>query len=423
MSSKLGFMNKSRRLKDSLITASESILGRIIVLTGARQVGKTTLLKSIFPDYTYLSLDDPTLRRDLANLTADQWAKNFPKAILDEVQKMPELFDIIKAVYDKDGQERYILSGSSQILLLQKVRESLAGRCTIFEMFPLILPEQLTQNGFEPPANSFFQQILLDSSTENMPSFRLERGYESKLEAFEYYLKYGGYPSLIAHRLKEREKIVWLRDYVKTYLERDVRDLADFRKLEPFVAMQRVCAAQTGQLINYSSLAREAGIQSATAQKFLYYLSISYQIIMLSPWHKNKLKRLSKMPKLHFLDIGIQRTLTQNTSGILNGNEFETAVVSEIFKQAKSLEIDCHFYHLRTSDGREVDLLIELEKGYIAIEIKQATHISQTDARHLRNLDEILDKPIIASFVLSNDNQVKELGANIKAMHAAHFLT
>ena len=416
-------MNKSRSLKNTLLALSNSYLGRIIVLTGARQVGKTTLLQNIFPDYTYISFDDPSIRIELAQLTASQWKKAYPKAILDEVQKMPQIFELIKAIYDQGGEERYILTGSSQILLLNQVKETLAGRSSIFEMYPLTLPEIQTSSWDERPKYSLLQSLLLGQPTDAMPSFRLEPDFAIRVEAFEQNLQYGGFPSLVAHQLNNKEKFKWLENYVKTYLERDVRDLADFRRLDPFVALQRICALQTGQLVNFSTLAREAGVQGHTAQRFLSYLSISYQILLLQPWYRNPLKRLSKMPKIHFLDVGIQRILAQNQSRNLNGSEFESALFAEIYKQVSLLDISCRFYHLRTSDGREVDLLLELEKGYIAIEFKQTSKIAPTDARHLRNLELILDKPIIKSYVLSNDYQHKVLGENIEAFHAGHFLT
>ncbi|MCU0327878.1 MAG: ATP-binding protein [Chitinophagales bacterium] len=416
-------MNKSRHLLKTLRNLKESYLGRIIVLTGARQVGKTTLVKNLFSDYVYISFDDPIMRQDLAKLTASQWARAYPRAILDEVQKMPDIFDKIKAIYDLSGEERYILTGSSQILLLHQVKETLAGRCSIYEMYPLTLPEQLTYSWEDSPKPSYLQRLVMGEAIEPMPSFRLEPSFELKLEAYQDFLKFGGFPALIAHKLSSKERYKWLQNYIKTYLERDIRDLADFRKLDPFVDLQRISALQTGQLVNFSSLGRQANIQSATAQKFLQYLSISYQTLMLKPWYRNSLKRLSKMPKIHYLDPGIQRTLTLNQSEKLNGNEFESAIIAEIYKQIKAVDITCHFYHLRTSDDREVDLILELEQGYIAIEIKQSSKISPQDSRHLRHLSEILDKPILYALVLSQDYETKFFEERITAMHAAHVLT
>jgi predicted AAA+ superfamily ATPase len=142
----------------------------------------------------------------------------------------------------------------------------------------------------------------------------------------------------------------------------------------------------------------------------------------LQPWFRNQQKRLVKSPKLHYLDIGVQQAILQKHGG-LAGNEFESAVVAEIYKQAKYLQVPTSFYHLQTLDGKEVDLLIETEKGYYAIEIKMTINAGNHDARHLAGLASLLDKPLIASFVLSNDPIVKQLGENVTAIPVAMFLT
>ena len=142
----------------------------------------------------------------------------------------------------------------------------------------------------------------------------------------------------------------------------------------------------------------------------------------MRPWFRNQTKRLVKSPKLHYLDIGVQHAILQKQGG-LTGNEFESAVVAEIFKQASYLQYPASFYHLRTLDGKEVDLLIETEKGYYAIEVKMTINAGTRDTRHLSGLASFLDKPLLASFVLSNDPVVKKLGENITAIPVAMFLT
>ncbi len=401
----------------------KSPLSRIIVLTGARQTGKTTLARHCFPSYTYLSIEDPVLRMQYKNLTAAQWKTFYPEAILDEVQKEPVLIESIKSVYDQHKEVRYLLLGSSQLLLLNKVKESLAGRCVIEEVLPLTLPEMLTDSWDVLPERSFFQQYLKNLKLpEMLPSFTMHHGFAKRTEVFRYYLVNGGYPALIDRSLNDDDRFEWLKMYVRTYLERDVRDLADFKSLEPFVKVQRMTALLTAQLINFSQLANEANISSKTAQRFLQYLEMSYQTILLQPWFNNKLKRLVKTPKLHYLDPGVQRAILQKR-GESTGNEFESAVVAEIYKQAKVSGCSGTFYHLRTHDGAEVDLLLELETGFIAFEIKMSENITKKDGRHLQKLSEILNKPVLHSFILSNDNIVKEFGDKISAIPAAMFLT
>jgi uncharacterized protein len=396
---------------------------RIIVVTGARQTGKTTLVKHLFPEYPYLSIEDPVLRLEYKGLTAKQWEMLYPKAILDEVQKEPQLIESIKSVYDQFTDTRYILLGSSQLLLLQKIKESLAGRCAIEELFPLTLPEMRTKSIKERVRISVFQQLIKGGELpELIPSFPLHPDFSSMAEAFSYLLKFGGYPALVSEEFTDSDRKEWLRGYLRTYLERDVRDLADFKSLDPFIKIQKVCALLTGQLVNYSALAREVGVQSKTAQRFLHYFEISYQAILLPPWHRNEMKRLTKSPKLHFLDPGIQRTITGKHEGELTGHEYESAIVAEMYKQCNNIDFRGSFYHLRTVDGREVDLLLETEKGYYAFEIKKTSQVSSGDLRHLKDLDVLLDKPVLHSFMLSNDNHVHFISDNITAIPAAMFL-
>jgi uncharacterized protein len=399
---------KNRVIYRRLQQKSASKLGRITVLTGARQTGKTTLVRAVFPDHTYLSLDDPVIRPDYARLAATQWRERYPQAILDEVQKSPALIDSVKAVYDRYPETRYILLGSSQILLLDKVRESLAGRAALVELFPLLLPERLTSSWDEEIRTSRLIRLLAGEAIASLHGLPLTDAYYARAEqAWNDYLEIGAMPAIVDETVALADKRDWLRDYVSTYLQRDVRDLANLRDLEPFVRAQKSLAALTGQLLNLSDLARQAGISVPTAKRFVNYLELSYQVIQLPPWFRNLNKRLTKSPKIHFLDPGVQRILL-NRSGTLTGNEFESAVVAEIYKQLKSYALRADCYHLRTLDGRELDLLIEMEHGYIAMEVKASVHVTTTDARHLYDLGEILDKPLLHALLVSNDPRVHE---------------
>lgn len=356
-------------------------------------------------------------------MSADQWAIQYPKAILDEVQKEPVLIESIKSVYDQFETPKYILLGSGQFLLLQQVKESLAGRCTIYDLMPLTLPEIMTNERDESVHESIFRKLISGKSlTELLPSFLLYPTHPAAIQAFSHYLNFGGYPAVADESLSDDDRREWLYNYIRTYLERDIRDLADFRSLEPFVKTQKTTALLTGSLVNFSQLAREADIAANTARRFLNYLELSYQVILLQPWAKNNLKRLTKTPKLHYLDPGIQRGILRK-QGELSGNEFESAVIDEIYKQTRFPGFSGNLYHLKTADGREIDLLIELENGYIAVEIKMTQRVRSKDARHLNGLETLLDKPLIHSFVLSNDMDVKMLSESITAMPAVMFLT
>ena len=170
-------MGKNRQIAGNVLSKKDSRYARIIVFTGARQVGKTTLVKHILPEYEYISIEDPVLRKTYTKLTASNWRAQYPKAILDEIQKEPQLIESIKATYDNYEDVRYILLGSSQLILLEKVRESLAGRCLIYELYPLTLPEIATRNWEDTIATSIWQNILLkEHGVENiLPSFLLDK--------------------------------------------------------------------------------------------------------------------------------------------------------------------------------------------------------------------------------------------------------
>jgi predicted AAA+ superfamily ATPase len=415
---------KKRIVFEDIYKKSKKSLGRIIVLTGARQTGKTTLSKYCFPDYTYISVEDPTLRSSYSKLTAQQWRNLYPRAILDEIQKEPVLIESIKSVYDQFDDPRYVLLGSSQFLLLEKIRESLAGRCIILEIYPLALPELRTTSFTDEMGTSFFFDYLKDEKTiaPVFPSFALDPKFAEKQQAYSFYLQYGGYPALTDESFSDEDRREWLSMYVKTFLERDIRDLASFRDLEPFLKLQRYLAHTTGELLNFSSIAKETGVSVPTVQRYVRYLEISYQTLLLPAWYSNPIKRMVKTPKAHFMDIGVLQAVLQK-KGALTGNEYETAIVAEIYKQIKTYRLPVNCYHLRTQDGREVDMLLETADHFVAIEIKMTEHVNKTDAKHLFNLQDILNKPLKHCFVLSNDNEVHHFGENITAMHAAAFLS
>lgn len=215
-------MEKRRQIENNILALKEKQYARILVFTGARQVGKTTLVKQLLPDYTYLSIEDPIKRKSYLNMTAQQWEALYPKAILDEVQKEPQLIESIKATYDTYDNVRYVLLGSSQLLLLEKVKESLAGRCLIYELYPLTIPE-IETNSWEDDIHPSIWQRLLTNTTEHialLPSFLLDERMSQKAAAWQHYVQYGGYPALVADEMNMEDRYVWLTNYVHTYLER-----------------------------------------------------------------------------------------------------------------------------------------------------------------------------------------------------------
>ena len=396
--------------------------GRIVVLTGARQTGKTTLVRFLFPDYTYISVEDPVMRGQYAQLSAAQWKTLYPEALLDEIQKEPRLIESIKSVYDQYTEPRYILLGSSQLLLLEKVKESLAGRSIIIEVFPLTLPELRTRSWNELVDDSLFQQeIKTGINSEFLPSFLLDPKMTEKQKAWEYYIAFGAFPAVSDENLSDEEKYTWLQNYVRTYLERDIRDLASFRELEPFVKLQRYLAENTASLINATAIANQLGLSTKTVQRYIRYFELSYQSLVLPAWSKNVGKRLSKMAKIHYIDNGVIQAVLQKRGGT-SGNEFESLVIAEIYKQLKNIDAQVQLYHLRTHDGKEVDLLIETPDYFIAFEIKMTAKANKADTRNFRGLEEILNKPLKRAYILSNDRETKFFDEKTIAINAAMFL-
>ena len=417
-------MGKYRQISDIASIISKNKLGRVLVLTGARQVGKTTLVRKVLRDYHYISIEDPVSRESYLALSAPQWRQLYPMAALDEVQKAPRLIESIKATYDSYDDVRYVLLGSSQLLLMEKVRESLAGRCVILEMFPLTLPELLSEGWEHPCTASPWQQLLAQTGEEPalLPSFLLDPQMPHKQRAWDYLLRFGGYPALTDPALTDEERYRWLANHVRTYLERDVRDLANFRDLEPYTKLQRAVAVQTAQTYSLATLSRDASVSVKTVQRYLQYLSLSYQVLLLPAWDRNAGKRIAKAPKVHFMDQGVLQAVLQKRGG-MTGAEFESVVVTELYKQARNAMAEVSFHHLRTQDGREVDLLVELPQGYYAFEVKMSQRVQSSDARHLRDLQSFLDKPLLHSFLLSQDPRTQTFQPGITAVHAALFLS
>ena len=417
---------KNRLIKNSLHEIGSRPIGRLLLVTGARQTGKTTLLKELFADFAYISFDDPFVRSQFAAFSSEDLAFRYPRAILDEVQKMPSMFETVKAAYDAHGECRYVLSGSSQVLLMEHVTETLAGRVSIFEMAPLSLPECRTSGWGDAVVPSRWMKLLQEPSGARdvllgVPA--MERTFASSSVLWERYLAFGGMPALWNEdaALDDGECRRWLKDYARTYLQRDIRDLVRLKDLEPFVLAQKALALQTGGVLSVANIARDAMIAPSTAGRFIQYMERSYQVEVLRPWFANPKKRLVKSPKIHFTDPGIQRAVA-GYEGTLPGNAYESAVVGEMVKQLRLSSSGGEAFYLRTADGLEVDLLVAVAEGYVAVEVKQSSGVSRHDARHLFALDEIVDKPVLCRLVVSQSPNVSVLGDCVYAVPASWLL-
>ena len=359
----------------------------IVLLTGARQTGKTTLARSFYPQLRYVNLDAPENREAVRNIRSTDWAGDIGPALLDEAQKEPVVFDKVKFAYDAGELSFCVLLGSSQILLLKRIRETLAGRVAIHELWPLMMSElhrdQSTTPVAPPLVDRLFSEASCDAIFGSRPGTLLPEDDAPLQKAEDHLLQWGGMPSLLPLSPDERRK--WLKDYGYTYLERDVADLARLDDLMPFRKFQRLAALRSGGLLNYSELARDTGISVDTARRYLEYLRISYQNLLLPPYSVNLTSTVIKSPKMYWLDIGLLRQLS-GLHGTVTGEIYETMVVGEMIKWMKTTGCDGELYFYRTRSGREVDLLLETPSGIIGIEIKSRKVLVPKDTTALKEI-------------------------------------
>ncbi|EKE09570.1 MAG: hypothetical protein ACD_16C00135G0009 [uncultured bacterium] len=316
-----------------------------VFLTGPRQSGKTTLLKQIFPDYTYVSLERPDTLERIQSDPLGFLQNHDQKWIIDEAQRFPEIFSYIQDRIDQNPKKaHFILSGSQNFLLSQRISQTLAGRASVLELLPLTYHEYRTHTGF------------------------------SEMDVWSF-LFYGGYPRPYQEELNHH---LWMGSYVRTYVERDVRDLLNIRDLSKFSIFLKLCAGRHGQLLNLSALAVDAGISQTTATEWLSILEASYILFRLKPYYKNFNKRLVKMPKVFFYDSGLLCYLLGIESPdhlsmhSQRGAVFEGFVITELMKHQLAKGDSFGFYFWRDHLGLEIDLLKECGEHQVVFEIKSS---------------------------------------------------
>ncbi len=312
----------------------------IVYLGGPRQSGKTTLLRSLFGELPYASLEDPDVR-EFALRDPRRFLGGYPAgAILDEVQQAPELFSYLQGLVDANKNLRFILSGSQNFLLVEKITQSLAGRAGLLTLLPFNRAE--------------------------LGGFNLEFSLDE-------FLWKGGFPGLHDKRMPPQ---LFFSNYVQTYLERDVRSLKNIGDLNAFHKFLKLCAGRSGQLLNLSTLANEADLSVNTVKSWLSVLEASYVIFLLPPWHQNLNKRVTKMHKLYFCDSGLLCYLLgiqseeQLATHYHYGAIFENAMLVELYKKRTTAGQRPQFYFWQDSNKNEVDLIIEEAGKVKAVEIK-----------------------------------------------------
>lgn len=387
---------------------------RIVVITGARQTGKTTLVRNTYADLEYINLDAPENRDVLHQISSVAWSESVGNAVIDEAQKLPEIFEKVKFSFDEKKICFTCLTGSSQILLLKKIRESLAGRAFFYELWPLMQSEIGISEDDQPDQKPLIYRILadepLESVFEDLPPVLLEKHDLRLRETEDYLLQWGGMPALLP--LNDSERWTWLKNYGYTYLERDLGDLARLDDLSPFHAFQRLSALRSSSLLNFSELSRDAGISVDTSKRYFEYLRLSYQTFFLQPYYRNITSQVIKTPKIFWLDIGILRQLTGKKTGI-SGELYETMVISEIYKTLKTFQFDAGLYFYRTKSGMELDGLIETASGIVGIEIKAREKIYKKDVSVMKALASKLDNSWKGGIVVYLGREIQKIDQNI----------
>ena len=358
----------------------------VITVTGPRQSGKTTLVKQLFSDFQYYTLENPDTKLLALNDPLGFLQSHTAGVILDEAQNAPELFSYIQGLVDENKERKFVLSGSSNFALMKNISQSLAGRTAIFELLPLSFGEiaPLTQQ-------KTIDEILFD----------------------------GFYPAIYSG---EKTPQLLYPNYVKTYLDRDVRDLLNVKDITLFHTFLRLCAGRIGSLFNASELANEVGVSVKTITAWLSVLQASYIVYMLPPYFENIKKRLTKHPKLYFADTGLACYLldienaTQLNRDKMRGHLFENFVVIDFLKNRLNKGKESNLYFYRDSNGNEVDLLLRNGNNFDITEIKSSMTYNPDFEKGIHYFSEIFKNRVTDKQIIYCGELEKTVG-NIKLLN------
>lgn len=382
---------------------------RVVLIIGPRQAGKTTLARQFAgANRPYITLDDAGA---LSAARADPvgFVRGIEKAVIDEVQRAPELMLAIKESVDRDDQPgRFLLTGSANIATVPAIADSLAGRMATISLLPFAQSEIHSTPG----------RLLERLFSGEEPSAEKGAVFGDALLAL---VLRGGYPEVL-RRSTHARRSAWLENYATQILDRDVRDIANIDQLDRLPRLLNVLADHAGQLVNHSSFGAALGLSSVTAQKYVAILERLFLVRTLKPWSSNRLSRLVKTPKLHFLDSGLLATLREDEEEALGqdrtrfGAVLESFVLSELLKLASWSERRVSFSHYRTKDQDEVDVVIEDRRGrIIGIEVKASATVRPHDFRGLSQLQEAVGDRFVRGLVLHDHDRVTPFGEKMQA--------
>lgn len=398
---------------------------RAILITGPRRSGKSTLCKEILKDWggkSYVTFDTPLEQARFANDPLGYLRALATPVVLDEVQNVPEIFNYLKVIIDENPESAcdYILTGSQQFQMMNKVSESLAGRILIKELYPFSLGEMRESSAKKIQFN--FETILALKD-----NFSLGESLLNKEQVLKY-VSSGGFPPAALNSIEEQRN-EWFNSYVETYIQRDLRSLSNVQNLSSFSRFISLIAGRTAQIINASELGKDIGVNYKTAQHYLSLLETSYLWKSLPPYYKvGSEKRLSKSPKGIFLDTGLAMFLIGlSLSGIernpLCGAMFESLVIGEFLKLAACFGKRVALCHFRAGESAEVDLVIEHGSQIIPIEIKCSASIDSSWGKGIKVLKNIAKIPTgNISYVISLNPQIIPLGEGIVNVPISCFI-
>lgn len=381
---------------------------RVVLISGPRQSGKTTLAADIASAKTpFLTLDDATVLESAKNDPVG-FIRGLDRAVIDEVQRAPGLLLSIKNTVDDDKTPgRFLLTGSANLMTIPKVADSLAGRMEVIPLLPLSQAELFNiKSDFID--NAFAAQKPV--SKHNIVGKDL----------IEVVLS-GGYPEAL-ERKRWGRKQDWYHSYLEAIVQRDIRDVAQIEQLAIMPKLLSILAEHSGQLVNYSGIGADAGLNHVTTRKYLGILESIFLLHSLQPWHTNRLKRLVKSPKLHFLDAGLLAALRDVSPDTVRSDKrafgpiLETFVFSELRKIVSWSDQRCTFSHFRDKDKNEVDIVLENRRGEIVgIEVKASATVSSGDFSGMQKLANACGKKFIQGLVLYDHDQVVPFADNMFA--------